>query len=265
MNYNAGSKSASKYFLNVANSGGSSVVCNNCYGYVGAGILIYFSYSFTNGFQFEVKIAGNAGFSVDVDIVNPTASQASKPIQLIPGQDKTQGSSFPIPNTGLILSYWFGGMTATVQGTGSATGTVRGSVGGDLSLSTYVLYDGTSLSADFNTQSTKNPPLVFVSSNFNPTASMDASITVTPTLNLNIAIGTTNTNIGISFYVNMPSTNEIILTLKRRRLEEHENSLTLATTDNAESYSVQILSDKITFYPGESIPVSYVYMYHCKL
>ena len=262
MNYNAASKSASKYFLPIgpATATGNSAVCNNCYGYLGAGILIHFSYSVTYGLQFEVKLAGSAGFSVDVDIVNPTSAGPAT-VDLVKAQDITQASSFMIPNTGLTLSYWFGGMKATVQGTGTGTGTIRGTVGGDVSLSAYALMSGV-LAPDFKAgvtapQGTVTPPVVYASSDFKPASNLDASITVTPTLNMNIAFGPKNVEIGITFYVSMPATNELIYTKPvRRRLEDHETTMEAASL---ESYLVKIGSDKTTFYPGEIIPVSYVY------
>lgn len=113
------------------------VVCNNCYSFIGASILVDINIfgGNTKTFTFEAKDVGGAGFNLDISITNPSFS-ASKYINLAgPGQTY----SIPIV-AGLSLDLGFGGAWATIKGSGSAKGQAKFSSGYTLYEDDHVMY-----------------------------------------------------------------------------------------------------------------------------
>ena len=83
-------------------------------------------------FRFEVKLAGGAGYNVNVEVVDPSFSGTITVKGVIPVQSKF--TTFSIGTTGLFVDYKFGGADVTVTGSGSAKGSLSAGAGD------YILY-----------------------------------------------------------------------------------------------------------------------------
>lgn len=128
INFNhAAGKDAIKKTITLA----PGVVCNNCYSFIGAMILVDINIfgGKSASFTFEAKDAGGAGFNLGININNPSFS-ASKYINLA---GRGPVSSIPIAYD-LSLNINFGGAWATIKGSGSAKGSAKFSSG-------YTLYE----------------------------------------------------------------------------------------------------------------------------
>ena len=78
-------------------------------------------YSYNEGFKFEAKLAGSAGFNIEVDATNPSLS-GSQSMSLLSAAYSFSTMSI---GGGLMLGFKFGGMDATLSGSGSASGNIN--------------------------------------------------------------------------------------------------------------------------------------------
>jgi hypothetical protein len=97
------------------------ITCEECYAFLGAGILIILQYGYNgDSFDIEVKGGGGAGVSAFINMKNPSIS-AARTLVLQKPATKYLKTSFG----GLYFSYKFGGMNATLSGSGGARGSMR--------------------------------------------------------------------------------------------------------------------------------------------
>ena len=97
------------------------VTCEGCYAFLGAGLLIiidYVSVGLSYNIDFEAKAGGGLGFSATIAIANPTLSGVTS-VNLMGKGIETATTIV----SGLVLYSNFGGLNATLSGSGSATGT----------------------------------------------------------------------------------------------------------------------------------------------
>lgn len=136
MNYNPQTKRAA-----VQISIDDSIRCKNSYAYLGANFLVYFEYNSRHTrmptFGFETKLTGAAGFNVDLFIRDPSLS-GSKTLTLL-NPSPSDVYSLEI-GSGLTLQYGFGGLKATLSGSGSAAGTAEFGTGASLKAVLGVMY-----------------------------------------------------------------------------------------------------------------------------
>ena len=114
MNYNWQTKTATQRVVTLM----PGLTCTDCYLYTGAGFLVIAQYSSGNYFRAEVKVAGGAGFNVNLSAKNPTIT-ATKTIN-IAGAGTW---STIVLGTGLAFQYRMGGVRADISGSGTAVGT----------------------------------------------------------------------------------------------------------------------------------------------
>ena len=117
-NYNPLTKRAITENIAMGGASVTGVTCVGCYAYLGAGFLLIFEYTSKGTISAEGKIAGAAGFNAEVNINNPAIS-GSATVTL--GKADTSWTSVSL-GSGLSFEYKFGGLTALVTGSGSATG-----------------------------------------------------------------------------------------------------------------------------------------------
>jgi hypothetical protein len=127
--YRTGSAVTSDYSL------GTGVTCHNCYAFFGAQVLgeVYYT---TSTFAIEGKIGGGAGYSVNMNLHNPSIS-GSLTKELIPSGSM---SSFWIGGTGLMFKYGFDGLYADISASVTASGTMAFGAANSLSATYGVLY-----------------------------------------------------------------------------------------------------------------------------
>jgi hypothetical protein len=133
MNYDWNSRAASQ--TNVVLSSG--LVCSDCFLYTGAGFLVIAQYSTGSFFRAEIKVAGGAGFNLNVVAANPTI-QGSKTIPIL-----SQGSWQSISlGPSLAFNYAMGGVQADVSGSGTAVGQGKAIAGAQAQASAGFAYTG---------------------------------------------------------------------------------------------------------------------------
>lgn len=115
----------------------SGVICNNCYSFIGAMLIVDINIfgGKSSSFTFQAKDAGGAGFNLGININNPSFS-ASKYINLA---GRGPVSSIPIAYD-LSLNINFGGAWATIKGSGSAKGSATFSSGYTLYQEDNIMY-----------------------------------------------------------------------------------------------------------------------------
>lgn len=96
---------------------GGGVSCNNCYAFLGAGMLVIFQYqvnalALSGSFDMEAKVGGGLGYSANINAINPTLS-AKKIITLISPAKTYQVASL---GSSLTFGHKLGGLTATISG-----------------------------------------------------------------------------------------------------------------------------------------------------
>lgn len=134
-------------------------------------------YSFSNGFGLLIKLAGNAGYDVDVYANNPSVG-LMQPVSLL--SPSGSYSSWSIGTAGMTIGWKFGGMTASVGGSGSCSGTAEFKGGFTASASVGLMYaqGGISIPASYSL-SGSYPSVIyenFVCGNIVVTANLNAKI-----------------------------------------------------------------------------------------
>ena len=256
MNYDFNTQHAKDTSLKIVDDG--SITCKDCYAFLGAGILIqleYFTASLT--LHFEIKLAGGAGFNLNVEASNPVVS-ASKTRQLLAPLDKKNGGKIIIGTTGLTLFYTFGGMDATLSGSGSGTGTTSTGAGMKYAVMANVLYDGKALSAGINQSFTKTPPF-FKTTGYTPSKGQDVAVTLLPQMNCQLVYGVTTTNVAVDFTITSPVTSEYTFSDKSSAAITQSLQTSSSSSDNTDEFLVTIEDDKTVFYPGENISITVTY------
>jgi len=139
-NYNLGSISMN-YAWNTHSAAVSNVkitdglICSNCYVYTGAGFMAIAEYSTNNFFNFEVKVGGGAGLSINLAANNPTVKANLPPITVA---GAGAWSSFPI-GSGLSMSIQSRGMVINLSGSGTLVGSGQTSGGAEAYASVGVM------------------------------------------------------------------------------------------------------------------------------
>ena len=97
----------------------AGVTCVDCYAYLGSSLLVVVRYGYdSNTFDFEVKAGGDVGFSIDIEVQDPSISE-SKTVTILNAESTFTTVSL---GQGLYLGHKFGGLKATLTGSGSAIG-----------------------------------------------------------------------------------------------------------------------------------------------
>lgn len=153
--------------------------------------MLIAEYSWTYGFQFEVKVAGGAGFNIDLEVSNPTIS-GSKTIELM---GTGSWGYLDIGDTGLALGFQMGGLTATLSGSASATGSITFTAGAGLSASMGMMYthnNGLQFPSTFN--EFYNPPTLTNNGFEITSATVSLALAGTENMQLNYGDGTVTAN-----------------------------------------------------------------------
>jgi hypothetical protein len=85
-------------------------------------VIAQYGYNGNSKYDVEVKVGGGLGISATIAVKDPSISSMTL-ISLLPADIEFTRSSISLG--GISLDYKFGGLTATVSGTGSATGDLR--------------------------------------------------------------------------------------------------------------------------------------------
>lgn len=175
---------------------GHGIVCNNCYSFIGAIILVDINIfgGKAQSFTFEAKDAGGAGFNIGININNPSFS-ASKYITLAgPGPV----SSIPIAYD-LSLDLSFGGAWATIKGSGSSKGQAKFSSGYTLYEEDKVIYDKSRWTATHTLTNSKQLKPTYSESGFKlSSTSLTAIVSVSARIKYSLGGSIPIVNIGAS-------------------------------------------------------------------
>ena len=107
--------------MNPSLSIADGIECEECYAFLGAGILVVLQFGINGStFDVEVKGGGGAGLSAFINMKNP-AIRGARELTLIAPETKFMTSTIGV----LPLSYKFGGISAVISGSGSARGSLR--------------------------------------------------------------------------------------------------------------------------------------------
>ena len=134
-NWARGTEAVKKLPIGPSNLG---ITCTNCYAFLGASILAVANIfgGKLSTFAFEVKRTGGAGFSLELEIKNPSV-QASKYFNLMAASSAR--TTIPLAY-GIALKVGFGGAWATVSGTGSIEGSGSFGTGYTLAVEDSITY-----------------------------------------------------------------------------------------------------------------------------
>ena len=159
------------------------------------------------GLSAELKVAGGAGFNAKIVINNPSITGTSFKKVLDPA---ATFNTVNLDSNGVFtLAYKFGGLQATVTGTGgiSATGTAQMGAGLTISANANLMYTGGKFSGGVVASGKVVPPF-YSSTNFVITSSVNAAVTLTGTENFQLQIGT-NTPLAALFSFTFPFNSNI--------------------------------------------------------
>ena len=133
MNYNWNSRAASKTKVQLS----QGLRCKDCFLYTGAGFLVIAQYVTGSYLRAEIKVAGGAGFNLNLAASNPTIT-GSKSIQIL-----SEGSWQKISlGPSLSFQYAMGGVQADVSGSGTAVGSGFAIAGAQAQASAGFAYSG---------------------------------------------------------------------------------------------------------------------------
>lgn len=238
--------------------GVDGIECSNCYAFLGAGILAILQYNtgtFKSGkfFRVEIKIAGGAGFNVNLNVLSPNIST----VKTVPGvmpAEKTY-HEFPIGKTGLTLNYKFGGVNIDAGGSGQATGSFSAGAGATIAASAAVLFDGANLTFPYTASITVIPPF-FKATKFTLGKSFDVSLALTATENFQLAYGTSVASVSVEFNVQAVGTTEISYTSSSKSSSSSNRKNNINNLN-----SVDVIGDKgqTILYPGDILMISFTY------
>ena len=146
----------------------AGVTCVNCYAYLGSSLLVVVRYGYdSNTFDFEIKAGGDVGFRVDIEVQDPSIS-LSKTVTILNAESTYTTVSL---GQGLYLGHKFGGLTATLTGSGSAIGHASFSTKQSLKSNVVLNYLPSSVTTSFTKSGNYSSPIYtsgsFSSNNFN--------------------------------------------------------------------------------------------------
>ena len=146
----------------------AGVTCVDCYAYLGSSLLVVVRYGYdSNTFDFEIKSGGDVGFSVDIEVHDPSIS-LSKTVTILNAESTYTAVSL---GQGLYLGHKFGGLTATLTGSGSAIGHASFSTKQSLKSNVVLNYLPSSVTTSFTKSGNYSSPIYtsgsFSSNNFN--------------------------------------------------------------------------------------------------
>lgn len=130
-----------------------TIVCDKCYAFLGAEFTASANYVTGQSFDIDANLGGGAGYRIDLKVNNPKVSGSSK-IEISPG-----GSDFDsiMIFQGFWIKFKADKMTATVTGTGSATGSLTATSGFDATLGAIFRGGSTAWSITSNPSPWKPP------------------------------------------------------------------------------------------------------------
>ena len=94
------------------------MTCQDCYAYLGASLLVIVEFK-SGYFGFEIKGGGALGIKAAISMLDPTIS-GSYTIKILP--ESNDYNSVYLGYAGLFLGFTFGGLTATLSGSGTFSG-----------------------------------------------------------------------------------------------------------------------------------------------
>ena len=242
MNYNFATNQAVTLNLYL----GNGITCANCYAYIGGNIQITAQYSLTYGFGFDARITGSTGFNLDIIAQNPIFS-GSVTIPLL-----SPASSYSLIATilGITVSTKFGGLTATVSGSGSASGTIEVNTGASFNAGLSFTY-GYGGNVFFGTDVTMSPPYATYKLSGFSVNQATMTVSLIPVINLQITYGdgvfTGESSILFNpYYQFVYGQSGAVASV----FIDHSISLFAATDD---------LDSLLTYAPGDSIKIIFSY------
>ena len=252
-NYNPSTKGAITKSLPLGGTSITGVTCDGCYAYLGAKFLLIFEYT-SDSISAEGKIAGNAGFNANVNIVNPTIS-GSASVTLV--NIASSWTSLPL-GSGLSFQYKSGGLTALVSGSGSATGTASFGAGLTVSATLATKYASGAFNSPYSFSGSSVAPY-YTSTGFT-SASVSATATLTGTENFGFVYGTILT-VSFLFDGNLDGT---MVYLMGTALSSKSTAQVVVVPPSVSSTTGRALSgsnDKRAgyFMPGDSMTIQFAY------
>ena len=246
----------------------TGIICKNCYAYMGAGILIIIQYGYGGSqFDFEVKAGGGVGLSANVAMQDPSIRSMNQISLLSPSN---LFSTVPLGKA-VQLRYKFGGLTADLSGSGSATGSLTIGESQSAYVSQGLLYSASSGSRSINTySSTKAVP--YSTTSTLKTSSLSVTVALTAVENFEISYltfisisfnatltGTVSYSIGFSGYASVAvHRNDTKKELPARKLEnEQESSMEIPYLNFLPGDVTVILFEYSGFNPSEEIILFY--------
>lgn len=241
--------------------GVTGVQCSNCYAFLGAGILAILEYNtgtYVSGsfFRVEIKIAGGAGFNVDLNIQNPEVSSSKTVPEVIPPE--TEYHTFPIGKTGLSLNYKFGGVDITLSGSGQATGSLSAGAGSSIAASAAVLFDGANLTFPYKASVKVIPPF-FKATTFNAGNSFDVALGLTGTELFQLIYGTSLASVSVDFSVQATGTTELSFTTSISKTASSANNANRNNIYDGNSVELSAPMNQKSFVPGEYMTINFYY------
>lgn len=203
-----------------------------------------------NQFAFSVTLQGGAGFNIDLKVAeNPTMS-GSVTTQLIASKDYNDNSDWvniPIAS-GVSIAMLFTGLSSTVSGTGSATGSasfVAGLTGSASVGCTMPL--GSSISCPMTKTFSYQAP-TFTSTLELKTLNINAQITGSATFALNVLSWT------VGIYYDVAMTESVDYTLSTSA-----SSFIVSTIDSKHNSLRKTIDENVIYVPGSIIPITVTY------
>jgi hypothetical protein len=256
MNYDYNTQSAVSQQLTIIDG----VICNNCYAYLGAGFLVIAEYSNSGEtISAEIKLAGGTGANVDIAVNNPSISGS----QTVPLLGKGGSTSIPLGSSGVTINVGFGGLTADISGSGSATGSAGFAAGFSDNLAIGLLYAGGSFQYPSSDISSYQAP-TWHNSDIQLT-SMNLVVDLIALLDVSVTWGELNANgdIALGTHVELDyGTSNQGLSATLGGDSGSGSACTDDTNCGNRKLSVSTSAGKLTvpaFKPGDSIPLTYAY------
>ena len=231
----------------------TGVHCVDCYAYLGSSLLVVVRYGYDyNSFDFEIKSGGNVGFGATIEVQDPTITESRTVVILNPESDFTSVSL----GQGLYIRRKFGGLTATLSGSGSAVGSASISTKQALNANATLNYLPSSITTSHSTSGEFNSPVYtsgsFASGNFNVAVALrgteDFSLTFSGLLTFNYG----------SNVVGTITASTVTKTVRTASVSILSKNKTVKPANNIQIQS-DLLSASTTYVPGDSIIIEFEY------
>ena len=236
------------------------VTCEGCYAFLGAGLMIIIDYKHSESgftFDFEAKAGGGVGSSTTVTVTDPSISGVNLITLMAPGEEMHTSLGF-----GLSMYFKFGGLTATLSGSGSATGSASYSNTQKAYMSTGIEYVGSTDVYSFPSVENAIASLPtysersFVANSF----SVNLVLTAIQDFRISFAAGLIDFNFSVTVFAHIAgsksstSNAEVsIIPVSNPGAADSQRSRNILQTESLPPLS------PVTFIPGDVVPIRFTY------